>query len=142
MTLLLSDGGYGAMAAYAPQVNAAAYGAVAAATMGGGGMGAGYAAYGQPQAMAARPAASGSAAGHSLFVYNIPHESDETWLAALFQSYGTITETKVIRDPTTQMCKGYGFVRLANMANAQAAISALNGAQVGGRTLQVSLKKN
>ena len=47
-----------------------------------------------------------------------------------------------MRDATTGMCKGYGFVNMSKMEEAQAGIAALNGAYIGHKMLQVSFKQN
>jgi RNA recognition motif-containing protein len=52
-----------------------------------------------------------------------------------------VTETKVVRDAQTNANKGFGFVHMTTQAEAFAAIASLNGANIGGRTLQVSMKK-
>ena len=61
---------------------------------------------------------------------------------SLFQPYGTVVEGKVVRDPATNANKGFGFIHMSTIQECYAAITALNGAQVHGRTLQVSLKKD
>jgi len=47
----------------------------------------------------------------------------------------------VVRDPKTNMCKGYGFVDYTRIEDATAAIAAMNGATYKGKPLQVSFKK-
>ena len=52
-------------------------------------------------------------------------------LQALFEQFGEVTSSKVIMDRETGRSKCYGFVRLANLQQAQNAISTLNGMQFG-----------
>jgi len=80
--------------------------------------------------------------GPTLFVYNIPQYSDDNLLYQLFCPFGAISSVKIIRDESTQLCKGYGFVAFATLENAQAAILALNGYKMNGKSLQVSFKKS
>jgi len=77
----------------------------------------------------------------SLFVFNLPPESDENYLYQLFGPYGALAQVKIVRDPATNLCKGFGFVNMVKLEDAQNAIAALNGAQIGTKTLQVSFKK-
>jgi len=80
--------------------------------------------------------------GPTLFVYNIPPYSDDNLLYQLFCPFGAISAVKIIRDESTQLCKGYGFVAFINLENAQQAILALNGYKLHGKALQVSFKKS
>jgi len=80
--------------------------------------------------------------GFCLFVYNLPPESDDNYLYQLFGPYGAVANVKVIRDPSSNLCKGFGFVNMVKMEDAQSSIAALNGAQIGTKTLQVSFKKD
>jgi len=77
-----------------------------------------------------------------LFVYNLPPESDDNYLYQLFGPYGAVANVKVVRDPSSNLCKGFGFVNMVKGEDAQSAIAALNGAQIGTKTLQVSFKKD
>ena len=79
--------------------------------------------------------------GFCLFIFNLPAESDENYLYQLFGPYGAVANVKVIRDPSTNLCKGFGFVNMVKLEDAHAAIGSLNGAQIGTKTLQVSFKK-
>lgn len=73
-----------------------------------------------------------------LYVGNIPHSLNDNELQDLFASYGTVVSAHVIIDRETGRSKGFGFVELSNKDEAQAAISALNGSEVGGRVLTVN----
>jgi len=92
-------------------------------------------------------AAGGGAAGSGgtgwcLFVYNLAAETEENVLWQLFGPFGAVQSVKVVRDPTTNKCKGFGFVTMTNYDEALMAIAANNGYQLGGRVLQVSFKKS
>jgi RNA recognition motif-containing protein len=77
--------------------------------------------------------------GTRLYVGNLPYEVDEAQLRSLFQEGGrTVTEVKMITDRETGRPRGFAFVEMANQADVQAAITALNGRDVGGRALTVN----
>eukprot|EP00732_Lithocolla_globosa_P005426 Lithocolla_globosa_v1_NODE_5618_length_1209_cov_37.867418.p1 type:complete len:334 gc:universal NODE_5618_length_1209_cov_37.867418:51-1052(+) len=82
-----------------------------------------------------------SVPGHCVFAYNLPPDTDEAYLYQLFGPFGAIASVRVIRDKQTQQCKGFGFVNYVKQEDAQSSIAALNGAQIGTKTLQVSFKK-
>ncbi|XP_036089586.1 ELAV-like protein 3 isoform X4 [Rousettus aegyptiacus] len=79
-------------------------------------------------------------AGWCIFVYNLSPEADESVLWQLFGPFGAVTNVKVIRDFTTNKCKGFGFVTMTNYDEAAMAIASLNGYRLGERVLQVSFK--
>jgi RNA recognition motif-containing protein len=77
--------------------------------------------------------------GTRLYVGNLPFDVDESQLRSLFQEEGReVTEVKMITDRETGRPRGFAFVEMGNQANAQAAITALNGREVGGRALTVN----
>ncbi|BFY99823.1 hypothetical protein BsWGS_02863 [Bradybaena similaris] len=101
-------------------------------------------------AAAAAAAASSSAAtttalnatGWCIFVYNLAPDTEDSVLWQLFGPFGAVQSVKVIRDFTTQKCKGFGFVTMTNYEEALIAIQNLNGFTLGNRVLQVSFKAN
>lgn len=92
--------------------------------------------------LAAPPPApiSPTSQGWTLFVYNLPPETDDRTLWQLFGPFGAVLSVKVINDFETQKCKGFGFVTMAEYQEAVMAITRLNGFTIGDRTLQVSFK--
>jgi RNA recognition motif-containing protein len=56
----------------------------------------------------------------------------------LFAPFGQVTSAKIVTDKFTQRSKGFGFVEMANDAEAQAAIAQLNGSEIEGRNLVVN----
>ncbi|CAG5119509.1 unnamed protein product [Candidula unifasciata] len=101
-------------------------------------------------AAAAAAAASSNAAtttalnatGWCIFVYNLAPDTEDSVLWQLFGPFGAVQSVKVIRDFTTQKCKGFGFVTMTNYEEAVIAIQNLNGFTLGNRVLQVSFKAN
>ena len=74
-----------------------------------------------------------------LYVGNIPYQTSEAQLRALFEeSGGQVSEVKIVTDRETGRPRGFAFVELASDAQAEAAVGALNGKAFGGRPLTVS----
>jgi RNA recognition motif-containing protein len=76
--------------------------------------------------------------GNKLYVGSLPYSTTEQQLSELFAPHGTVQSAKVITDRFTGQSRGFGFVEMVTDEDAQKAIAALNGAQVGGRTLVVN----
>lgn len=75
-----------------------------------------------------------------LYVGNLPYEIDNNGLEELFAEYGTVESATIIMDRATGRSKGFGFVEL-DEEGAKAAMEALNGSEVGGRTIKVDIAK-
>jgi cold-inducible RNA-binding protein len=77
-----------------------------------------------------------------LYVGNLSYESDEQTIRSLFEDGGWPTEeVAIITDRDTGRPRGFGFVTLTNSGDAEAAITALNGREVGGRAIVVNEAK-
>lgn len=77
--------------------------------------------------------------GSRVYVGNLPFDVDEQRLRALFEEGGhQVMDVKIVTDRDTGRPRGFAFVDMASDRDAQAAISALNGRELGGRTLTVS----
>mmetsp|Transcript_25331 Transcript_25331/g.59763 ORF Transcript_25331/g.59763 Transcript_25331/m.59763 type:complete len:266 (+) Transcript_25331:1-798(+) len=79
--------------------------------------------------------------GANLFVYHIPPSFTDTDLAATFAPFGPILSAKVFIDRMTGESKGFGFVSYKTQRAAEAAISHMNGFQIGTKRLKVQHKK-
>jgi RNA recognition motif-containing protein len=79
--------------------------------------------------------------GKKLYVGNLSYDVDSSALQQLFTPHGTVESAEVIADRDTGRSKGFGFVQMGTEAEAQAAISALNGQQQNGRALTVNEAK-
>jgi RNA recognition motif-containing protein len=77
----------------------------------------------------------------NIYVGNLSFDTDSAQLEALFSQYGTITKAQVVMDRDSGRSRGFGFVEMASADEAQAAISALNNKDVGGRSLTVNLAR-
>jgi cold-inducible RNA-binding protein len=73
-----------------------------------------------------------------LYVGNLSYEVTDGDLQNLFVPHGAVQSAQVIMDRDTGRSKGFGFVEMDNNDQAQAAITALNGHEVNGRTLTVN----
>jgi len=78
------------------------------------------------------------AVGTKLYVGSLPYSTTEQQLSELFAPHGTVQSAKVITDRYTGQSRGFGFVEMATSEEAQKAITALNGSNLGGRTLVVN----
>ncbi len=76
--------------------------------------------------------------GKKLYVGNLAYSVTDSTLEQMFSAHGTVQSAQVIMDRDTGRSKGFGFVEMGSDSEAQAAISALNGAEKDGRTLTVN----
>jgi len=76
-----------------------------------------------------------------IYVGGLPYSASEQELHNLFATSGTVTSVTVITDKYTGQAKGFGFVEMSTDAEAQQAITTLNGTMMGGRTLMVNEAK-
>jgi RNA recognition motif-containing protein len=76
--------------------------------------------------------------GRKLYVGNLAYSTTDSELQQMFEAHGTVQSAQVIMDRDTGRSKGFGFVEMGSDQEAQAAIAALNGKEVGGRTLTVN----
>lgn len=73
-----------------------------------------------------------------LYVGNLPHAVTDDALREAFAPYGTVKSAMVVMDQETVRSRGFGFVEMSLMSEAQAAIQGLNGKELQGRTLTVN----
>jgi RNA recognition motif-containing protein len=73
-----------------------------------------------------------------LYVGNLPFNTDEPQLQALFAQAGTVETVSVVRDRETGRARGFAFVEMGSDEEAQAAINQLNSYELGGRALTVN----
>ena len=73
-----------------------------------------------------------------IYVGNLAYATDDESLRAAFAAYGEVTSARVVTDRMTNRSKGFGFVEMPNEDEANAAIAALNGAELDGRPLRVN----
>jgi cold-inducible RNA-binding protein len=73
-----------------------------------------------------------------LYVGNLSYTTTQDMLHDVFSSHGSVDEVAVITDRETGRPRGFAFVSMNNDQEARAAIEALNGAEVDGRTISVN----
>lgn len=76
--------------------------------------------------------------GKNIYVGNLPFSATADELREAFEQYGSVTSAEVITDRATGRSRGFGFVQMPEPDQAEAAIEALNGTEMGGRTLTVN----
>jgi RNA recognition motif-containing protein len=74
----------------------------------------------------------------NIYVGNMSYDTTADTLRELFEAYGEVEEVSVITDRATGRPRGFAFVVMADEEAADAAIAALNGQDVDGRTLRVN----
>ncbi|EGG07671.1 uncharacterized protein MELLADRAFT_71659 [Melampsora larici-populina 98AG31] len=77
-------------------------------------------------------------AGNKLFVGNLAWSTDTNSLTQAFNQYGEVVDAIVMQDRETGRSRGFGFITFSNQDQAQAAIDALNEADVDGRNIRVN----
>ena len=73
-----------------------------------------------------------------IYVGGLPYATTDAQLQEIFSAHGTVESARVITDKFTGRSRGFGFVEMANDAEAQAAIAQLNGSEIEGRNLVVN----
>ena len=73
-----------------------------------------------------------------LYIGNLSFETTENDLQDLFELHGKVSEVALMMDRMTGKSRGFAFVTMGDNAEASAAMTALNGKEVGGRTLTVN----
>src|SRR5512133_1211916 len=76
--------------------------------------------------------------GNKLYVGNLPYSVRDSDLEQAFGQFGSVTSAKVMMERDTGRSKGFGFVEMGSDAEAQAAISGMNGQPLGGRSVVVN----
>lgn len=77
----------------------------------------------------------------NLYVGNLPHSTSESELRTVFEAHGAVDRVNIVTDRETGRSRGFAFVEMSNSGEADKAIAALDGSQLGGRTLKVNEAK-
>lgn len=77
----------------------------------------------------------------NLFIGSLAYATTDDSLKAFFEEIGEVESARVITDRETGRSKGFGFVQYADEANNQKAIDQLNGKELDGRPINVSLAR-
>jgi len=74
----------------------------------------------------------------NIFVGNLDFGANEDTIRSLFEAYGTVERVSLMTDRETGRSRGFAFVEMTDTEEADRAINALNGSNVGGRALNVN----
>jgi cold-inducible RNA-binding protein len=77
----------------------------------------------------------------NLYVGNLSHNTTDTELRSAFEAHGKVDKVSVMMDRETGRARGFAFVEMSDSAEADKAIAALNGTQLGGRSLKINEAK-
>ena len=75
---------------------------------------------------------------YKVFVGGLPFATTDDELRELFATHGAVASANVVRDRESGRSKGFGFVEFENEEEGKAAEKALNGSELGGRTISVA----
>jgi cold-inducible RNA-binding protein len=74
----------------------------------------------------------------NIYVGNLSYGMSEDELRDAFAAYGDVASVKILTDRETGRSRGFGFVEMPNQSEGEAAITQLNGKDLGGRALRVN----
>jgi RNA recognition motif-containing protein len=77
----------------------------------------------------------------NLYVGNLPHSTTEAELRSIFEEHGAVERVSLVTDRETGRARGFGFVEMTNASEADKAIAALDGSDLGGRPMKVNEAK-
>ena len=77
----------------------------------------------------------------NLYVCTLPHSTTESELRSAFEAHGAVDKVSIVTDRETGRARGFAFVEMTNASEADKAIAALNGTDLGGRTLTINEAK-
>jgi RNA recognition motif-containing protein len=74
----------------------------------------------------------------NIYVGNLPFDATEDEIREMFAAFGQVASVALIKDKFTGQPRGFGFVEMPNVAEAQKAIAGINGKDLKGRSLSVN----
>jgi cold-inducible RNA-binding protein len=75
---------------------------------------------------------------NNIFVGNLSFDATEHDIRCVFEKYGTVERFRIMTDRLTGQPRGFAFVEMANDADAEKAIVALNGTELNGKAINVN----
>ena len=85
-----------------------------------------------------RPLTKRTKLGMNIYVGNLPYSTTPDDLREVFAAFGEVAAARIVNDRETGRAKGFGFVEMPNNDEANKAIEALNGNDIGGRKAVVN----
>ncbi|HTR40870.1 MAG TPA: RNA-binding protein [Pseudomonadales bacterium] len=76
-----------------------------------------------------------------LFVGNLSFDTTENDLQDAFAAFGSVTEANLMMDRATNRSRGFAFLTMSTVDEAQKAIDAMNGKDLGGRAITVNIAR-
>lgn len=76
--------------------------------------------------------------GMNIYVGNLSYSLTEDELREAFAEHGEVSSAKILSDRETGRSRGFGFVEMPNQSEGEAAVTQLNGKDLGGRALRVN----
>ena len=73
-----------------------------------------------------------------IYIGNLPWSATETELTEMFSKFGSVTSSTILTDRETGRSRGFGFLEMSEAEDADKAIQALDGTDMGGRALRVN----
>lgn len=77
----------------------------------------------------------------NMYVSNLGFHTSDDDLRKLFEAYGAVSSAKIITDRETGRSRGFGFVEMSSDTEADKAMGSLNGKEVEGRFISVSVAR-
>ena len=77
----------------------------------------------------------------NLYVGNLPHSTTEAELRNVFEAHGAVEKVSLVTDRETGRSRGFAFVEMTDAGEADKAIAALHGKELGGRALTINEAK-
>jgi cold-inducible RNA-binding protein len=77
----------------------------------------------------------------NLYVGNLPHSTTESELRNVFEAHGKVDKVNIVTDRETGRARGFAFVEMTDASEADKAVAALNGTELGGRALKINEAK-
>lgn len=74
----------------------------------------------------------------NIYVGNISWDTTETSLQRAFEQYGQVASARIVMDRDTGRSRGFAFVEMPNDDEGRAAVEAMNGAELDGRSVRVN----
>ena len=78
---------------------------------------------------------------NKLYVGNLSFQMEESDLESAFASHGTVKSARIITDRDTGRSRGFGFVEMDNAEEAQKCVESMDGQEVSGRQIRVSIAR-